>query len=72
MASAVMDKVVRTRKAPPQALKRLHMFSDLAARLKSGPSQNLREFECFRHHFSHATQPQIPARAAQGPMPQGF
>jgi len=34
------------RKGLPQALTRQHDFSDLAARLKSGPSRNLRE-SCF-------------------------
>ncbi len=33
----------RGQKSSPQALKRGHIFSDLAARLKLGPSQNLRE-----------------------------
>ena len=38
----------RGRKSSPQALKRQHIFSDLAARLKSGPSQSLRESQFFR------------------------
>jgi len=35
------EKVVEDAKSLPQALKRLHIFDGLAARLKSGPPQNL-------------------------------
>jgi hypothetical protein len=44
----VAEKRRQGRKSSPQALKRGHNFSDLAARLKSGPSQNLRETYFFR------------------------
>jgi hypothetical protein len=44
----VAEKRRRGRKSSPQALKRGDIFSDLAARLKSGSSQNQRESEFFR------------------------
>ncbi len=42
-ACVVAEKVVEAKKGSPQALKRQDTFSDLAARLKSGPSQGLLE-----------------------------
>jgi len=50
-ACEVAEKVVQDEKSAPQALKRLRIVSDLAARLKSGPSQNLRESEFFRRRL---------------------
>jgi hypothetical protein len=50
-------------KSEPQALKRLHIFSGLVARLKSGPSPNLRESEFFREaeSLSHPKSEIFPA-----------
>jgi hypothetical protein len=48
-AEEVAEKRRQGRKSSPQALKRGHIFSGLAARLKSGPSQNLRESYFFRN-----------------------
>jgi len=44
-AEEVAEKVVEGAKSSPQSPRRGHIFNDLAARLKSGPSQNLRESE---------------------------
>src|SRR5271166_3332250 len=41
-AEEAVEKAVEDAKSLPRALKRLHIFSCLAARLKSGPLQNLR------------------------------
>jgi hypothetical protein len=45
-AEEAAEMLVPTKNSP-QALKREHRFNGLAARLKSGPSQNLRESEFF-------------------------
>jgi len=47
-AEEVAEKAVEDEESSPQALKRGHIFNGLAARLKSGPSQNLPESDCFR------------------------
>jgi hypothetical protein len=44
----VRKNTSRTQRSLPQALKRLHIFDGLAARLKSGPPQNLPESHFFR------------------------
>jgi len=59
------EKLVEDARSLPQALKRLHIFSDLAARLKSGPSQNLREIIFF-------PQPVASLRQAQGRLWAAF
>jgi len=41
-------------KGLPHALKRRYIFDDLAARLKSGPSRNLRETDPFSAGYSRA------------------
>jgi hypothetical protein len=40
-AEQLAEKVGEDAKSLPQALKRLQIFNGLAARLKSGPTQNL-------------------------------
>jgi hypothetical protein len=47
-AEETAEKVGEDAKGLPQALKRGQFFNDLAARLKSGPSQNLHESYFFR------------------------
>jgi hypothetical protein len=48
MPEEAAEQVTEDAKIVPQALKRLHIFGGLTARLKSGPSRNLREREFFR------------------------
>jgi len=48
MAEQAAEKPVEDAKSLPQALKRLHIVNGLAARLKSGPPQNLPESYFFR------------------------
>jgi hypothetical protein len=47
-AKQAAERLVEDAKSLPQALKR-NTFGGLAARLKSGPSQDLRESEFFRN-----------------------
>jgi len=53
-AEQLAEKVVEAAKSLPQALKRLLIFNRLAARLKSGPTQNLTQSWFFRSLFSRA------------------
>jgi hypothetical protein len=46
------EKLGEDAKSSPQARKRGHMFNGSMARLKSGPSQNLRESWCFEPPFA--------------------
>lgn len=54
IASQAAEKLVVDAKSPPLALKRGHIFSDLTARLKSCPSQDMLQPEFFRNLFSDA------------------
>jgi hypothetical protein len=57
MQTELAEKVVEDLKNLPQALKRRHIFNGVAARLKSGPSQNLPESYFFRNLWKRcATQ----------------
>jgi len=47
MPEEATEQVTEDAKIVPQALKRIHIFGGLTARLKSGPSRNLREREFF-------------------------
>jgi len=60
---SVAGRIAEDVKSEPQALKRLHIFSGLVARLKSGPSPNLRESEFFREaeSLSHPKSEIFPA-----------
>jgi hypothetical protein len=50
-AEEAAEEVVEDARSLPQALKRGHSFQLFGGRLKSGPSQNLREPEFFRNHW---------------------
>jgi len=54
ITSQAAEKLVFAAESQPQALKRGRILEDLAARLKSCPSQNLFEAEFFRSLCSDA------------------